>query len=120
MFLLGGGGFMYASTRRYEGVTDPVQAARLVQEGFVPLIRGMPGFVAYFWADAGGGVMVSTTVFENQTAAEESNRQAASWAKEHLKDVLPRPPQISIGPVVAAALGRAEAEEEEEREASPP
>jgi len=54
---------MYATVRRYEGVTDPNEAGRRVNEGFVPLISQVPGFVAYYWVDAGGGVMISTSVF---------------------------------------------------------
>jgi hypothetical protein len=68
---------MYATVRRYEGVTDPGEAGRRVQEGFLPLISEVPGFVAYYWVDAGGGVMLSTSVFENQGGAEESNSRAA-------------------------------------------
>jgi hypothetical protein len=37
---------MYATVRRYEGVTDPREATRRVNEGFVPLISQVPGFVA--------------------------------------------------------------------------
>ncbi len=48
---------MYAAVRRYEGVTDPGEAGRRVAEGFVPLLKDIPGFVAYYWVDAGGGVM---------------------------------------------------------------
>ena len=70
---------MYATVRRYEGVTDRSEVARLVNEGFVPLISQIPGFVAYFWVDAGGGVMISTSVFQDQAGAEESNRRAADY-----------------------------------------
>ena len=33
---------MYATVRRYEGVTDPAEAGRRVQEGFVPLLKQIP------------------------------------------------------------------------------
>ena len=92
---------MYATTRRYEGVTDPVEAGRRVNEGFVPLISKMPGFVAYYWADAGGGVMVSTSVFQDRAGVEESNRQAADWVRQNMAPLLPNPPQITAGEVVA-------------------
>ena len=39
---------MYATVRRYEGVTDPGEAGRRVSKGFVPLISEVPGFVAYY------------------------------------------------------------------------
>lgn len=92
---------MYATVRRYEGVTGPGEAGRRVQEGFVPLISEVPGFVAYYWVDAGGGVMISTSVFENQGGAEESNSRAADFVRESLAELLPNPPQITAGEVVA-------------------
>lgn len=92
---------MYATVRRYEGVTDPSEAARRVNEGFVPLISQVPGFLAYYWVDAGGSVMVSTSIFENQAGAEESNRRAADWNRQNTATLLPNPPQITAGEVVA-------------------
>jgi hypothetical protein len=87
--------------QRYEGVTDPSEAGRRVNEGFVPLISQVPGFVAYYWVNAGGGVMVSTTVFQDQSGAEESNMRAADFVRENLASLLPKPPQITAGEVVA-------------------
>ncbi|MFJ3980184.1 hypothetical protein [Streptomyces sp. NPDC090021] len=93
---------MYAVIRRYEGVTDPAEAGRLVDEGFVPLLRRVPGFVAYYWVDAGDGVMVSTSVYEDRAGTEESVRRAADFVREHLASLLPNPPQVTAGQVVAA------------------
>jgi hypothetical protein len=92
---------MYAMVRRYEGVTDPGEAGRRVNEGFVPLISKVPGFVAYYWVDAGGGVMISTSIFENQSGAEESTKRAADYVREKMASLLPKPPQITAGEVVA-------------------
>ena len=92
---------MYAAVRRYEGVTDSAEAARLVNEGFVPLMRQVSGFVAYYWIDAGDGVMVSTSVFQDRAHEEESNRRAADWVRENLAALLPHPPSITAGEVVA-------------------
>ncbi|MFE5485168.1 hypothetical protein [Streptomyces sp. NPDC056527] len=93
---------MYAVIRRYEGVTDSAEAGRVVDEGFVPLLRGVPGFVAYYWVNAGDGVMVSTSVFEDQVGAEESIRRAADFVRDNLATLLPNSPQVTAGPVVAA------------------
>ncbi|NUW44887.1 hypothetical protein [Nonomuraea rhodomycinica] len=92
---------MYATVRRYEGVTDPAEAARLVNEGFVPLLRDVPGFVAYYWVDAGDGVMLSTSVFEDEAGAEESTKRAAEFVRESLSSLLPNAPQVTAGEVVA-------------------
>jgi hypothetical protein len=92
---------MYATIRRYEGVSNPTEAAQRVNEGFVPLISQIPGFVAYYWVDAGSGVMISTSVFQDQASAEESNRRAADYVRQNLVSVLPNPPQVTAGEVVA-------------------
>ena len=92
---------MYATVRRYEGVTDPSEAGRRVNEDFVPLISQIPRFVAYYWVDVGGGVMISTSVFEDKAGAEESNRRAAEWVRQNLAPLFPNPPQITAGEVVA-------------------
>ena len=93
---------MYATIRRYEGVTNPGEAGRRVNEGFVPLISKLPGFIAYYWVDAGGGVMISTSVFQDQASAQESNRKAADWVRQNnLASLMPNPPQVTGGEVVA-------------------
>lgn len=93
---------MYAVVRRYEGVTDPAEAGRRVDEGFVSLLRQVPGFVAYYWVDAGDGVMLSTSVFEDQAGADESVKRAADFVRDNLASLLPHPPQVTAGQVVAA------------------
>ncbi|MEU3305223.1 hypothetical protein ABZ729_36225 [Streptomyces sp. NPDC006678] len=93
---------MYGVVRRYEGVTDPAEAGRRVNEGFVPVLRQVSGFVAYYWVDAGDGVMVSTGVFEDQAGAEESTRRAADFVRANLASLLPNAPQVAAGQVVAA------------------
>ena len=92
---------MYVAVRRYEGVTDPSEAGQLVDEGFVPIISEMPGFVAYYCVDAGDGVMLSTSVFEHKEAEEQSNWQAGDFVAEHLAPLLPNPPQVTTGEVAA-------------------
>jgi hypothetical protein len=92
---------MYATVRRYEGVSNPSEAGRRVDESFVPLIQQIPGFVAYFWVDAGNGVMLSMSVFQDKARAEESTRKAAEWVKQNLVSLLPNPPQVTAGEVVA-------------------
>jgi hypothetical protein len=91
---------MYVAVRRYEGVTDPQKVAQVAEE-FVPLISEMPGFVAYYAVDAGDGVTVSTSVFEHKDAEEQSTFVAGEFVAEHLAPLLPNPPQVTAGEVVA-------------------
>ena len=93
---------MYAAVRRYEGVTDPKEVHRHVQEEhFLPILSEMPGFVAYYWVDAGEGVVVTTSVFEHKEAEEESSWRAGDFVAEHIASLVPNPPQITAGEVVA-------------------
>jgi hypothetical protein len=93
---------MYVSVRRYDGVPDPSKAARVVSDTWIPIISKVPGFISYYWVDAGDGVMISTSVFASRQGAEESNRQVKQWrvANPEAASALPNPPQISAGQVV--------------------
>jgi hypothetical protein len=91
---------MYVSVRWYE--TDPAvvdEAMRRVGEGFAPLISKAPGFIAYYALDAGGGVVVSISIFTDQAGAEESNTVAAEWVMENLASLVLDPPEITAGEV---------------------
>ena len=93
---------MYTTVRHYEGVTDMGVVVQSINEGFVDSIRRVPGFVDYSALDAGGGTLVTISVFEDRSGVEESDRRAAQWIQEHnLATYIPNPPQISEGEVVA-------------------
>src|SRR5262249_28341842 len=95
----------YLTVRRYDSVTDSKEAARRIQEEFIPRISKIPGFISYYWVDEGDGVMVSVSVYATREAEEESNRAAADFVKQNqtVARLLPRPPQITAGQVVARA-----------------
>jgi hypothetical protein len=94
---------MYAVVRRYNGVTDPDEAGRRVQQDFIRILQDIPGFVAYYWVDAGDGVMLSTSVFEDALEEEESTKRAAEYVHKNLESLLPNPPQVTAGHVVASS-----------------
>ena len=91
---------MFAAMRRYHTDPDSIdEVIRQVKEGFVPLIKDIPGFVTYFVLDAGQGEIGSVSVFEDQQSAEESNRKAEDWVRQNLSDLLPSP-DFAAGEVV--------------------
>lgn len=96
---------MYAMIRRYESVTDADDAAKLIRKNFVPLISKIPGLVAYYVIDTGQGEFVSVSIFNNKATAEESNQRAAGWVHDNVAALLPNPPQITAGEVVATKRG---------------
>lgn len=94
----------YLSVRRYDGVPDPAKAAQVVNDTWIPIISRIPGFIAYYWVDAGNGVMVSTSLFETREGAEESNRQVKQWRLNTpaASAALPSPPAVTAGQVVGS------------------
>jgi hypothetical protein len=94
---------MYAVVRRYNGVTDTKEAGRRVEDQFVKILREVPGFVAYYWIDAGDGVMLSTSVFQDEPGEEESTKRAGEFVHANLEPLFPNPPQVTAGHVVASS-----------------
>ncbi len=95
---------MYAAVRRYEGITDDAEAGRLVRDSFLPRLDDIPGFMAYYWLDAGDGVMASLSVFEDKAGADQSVEFAHDWVVENAPTLFPYPPQVTEGPVVASEV----------------
>ena len=95
---------MYAAIRKYR--IDPSGSAELtrkVESEFVPMLKGTPGFVAYFVIDAGEGVAASVSVFDDRKGAEESTHRAAEWVKRTLTDIVRGAPEITAGEVTVHA-----------------
>ena len=94
---------MYATVRRYEGVTDSGEMVRVAkEEGLLEdVLRRVPGFVSYNMVDAGGGTFITTSVYEDQSGAEESNRRVAEWVQQRdFGYLVPNPPELTVGEVV--------------------
>ncbi|MDP8921795.1 MAG: hypothetical protein M3O34_02845 [Chloroflexota bacterium] len=93
----------YAIIRRYEGL-DPRaidEVRRQVNDGLVPIISQLPGFLAYCALHTGGDVVAAISIFEDRAGADESTRRAAKWVEEHLANLVPHPPQFTAGTVMA-------------------
>ncbi len=96
---------MHVAIRRYQ--TDPAsvdEITRQVNEGFIPIIKDVDGFLAYYVVNAGAGEIATVSVFEDQAGAEESIRTAADWIRQNLAALLPNPPEITAGEVVTNEL----------------
>ena len=87
---------MYAVLQRY--TFDPASSAelnRLIEEACLPLLRRMPGFVAYSWLDSGSGAGASLWAFEDQPSAAAA---LASITNQRLT-ALAGPPEVLAGAV---------------------
>jgi hypothetical protein len=82
-------------------VEDPEDAAKKVDEVFVPLISALPGFVEYYWINLGEGAMMSITIFETLSEAIDANDKSRIWVKDYLSSILAPSVRIEAGPIVA-------------------
>ena len=97
---------MYVAIRQYRISPAAVdEVTRQVQEGFLPLIRQTPGFVEYYWLNAGNGYLVSLSFFQDQAAAEASTELAADYIRQHLAALVRNPPQVTEGEVLIHQIG---------------
>ena len=93
---------MYAVVRHYYfKKEDGERIDKLVQEGFVPLIKKARGFIRYYWLDSGEGEGASFGVFSDQAGADESIQLAANFVKEQMSTLLVQKPEVIEGPVKA-------------------
>jgi len=91
---------VFAAVRYYRTSSDTIdEVVGQIREGFVPVIKDMPGFVAYLLLTPREDEIVSVSVFEDQQNAEESNRKAQEWVSQNLSELLPDP-EFADGDVV--------------------
>jgi hypothetical protein len=97
-------------------VKDKEEAARRVREGFLPKLRGLPGFLGYYVIDGEGDTAASIITFETREEAEAAREPVMDYAREARLDELTEgePELIATGDTVIAEW----LEEHEERRAA--
>ena len=90
----------FASVRLYDGIApaDQVEIGRVVNEGFLPIMREAPGFIGYYLVHD-EDVLAAVSLFETQEQASASNELARDFVAESLAPLLPNSPQIIEGTV---------------------
>jgi hypothetical protein len=62
----------------------------------------LPGFSGYYLIDAGNGILTSLGLFETPEQGEQSTKLVSKWiADENFDKLIPNPPKITRGKVVA-------------------
>jgi heme-degrading monooxygenase HmoA len=94
---------MFTSIRRYKVTRGAVEElARRVREGFVPLVRQMPGFNSYYLLDGGPDVLITISVFDSPDEALASNQKAADWVRNNVLEFTKGMPEVMVGNVLIA------------------
>jgi hypothetical protein len=91
---------MYGVLRHY--TVDPKNVNEIVRrvaaEGLT-FLKAIPGFLSWGLLDDGHGHMVTYSVYQGKTGADESIKKAAAWIKENIASLVPSPPHVIEGDV---------------------
>ena len=71
---------------------------RVAAEGLT-FLKAIPGFVSWGLLDNGHGHIVTYSVYQGKTGADESIKKAAAWIKENIASLVPSPPRVIEGEV---------------------
>ena len=99
---------MFATIRRYEGVDQErtTELTSKVNETLVPKLRTLTGFAGYYLIEAENGVFSSLSLFETAEQGSESSKVVEAWIRdEKLETMIPNPPKITSGEVIAHTNG---------------
>ncbi|MDP8922354.1 MAG: hypothetical protein M3O34_05690 [Chloroflexota bacterium] len=88
---------MYAVVRRYTGGGQLADALTQRRQEVVDLLRGVPGFRAYYALRANDGTVATITVCDDQAGTQESTRLAAEWVRQNMSGASISPPEVTEG-----------------------
>ena len=92
---------MHGIIRRYEGI-DKEELTLMVGECYLPRVSKLEGFRGYYLIETNDGIFSSISFFDTMAQADESTRLSATWVRdEKLDTVLPNPPKVTGGEVIA-------------------
>jgi hypothetical protein len=87
---------MYIVIRTWENAAALADAMQQRQQEVTDLIKGVPGFVAYY-ATRAGDTVTSVTVCDSQAGTQESTRLAGEWVKQNVTGASIGAPKIAEG-----------------------
>ncbi len=96
---------MFIAVRRYQvrrGST--AELAKRVQDGFVPLMRGMEGFRGYYLAGGSPDTLITISMFDSADQALLSNEKAADWVRNNVLEFTRGVPEVMVGDVLIAEV----------------
>ena len=93
------GASAYTVIRRYQLLPEASMddLVERVKAGFVPIVSKIPGFQEYLFVDAGDGAHLTISLYDDPSGAEQSTRDAASWATENVAALIEGPPEVTAG-----------------------
>jgi|ERR1700722_20340755 hypothetical protein len=94
---------MFTIVRKFRLTRGSVgEVTRRVKDGFVPLLRELPGFRNYYLLDGGQDTLISIRVFDSADEALASNEIAAEWMRDNVFEFVKGMPEVMAGDVIIA------------------
>src|SRR5690349_2157051 len=94
---------MYLTIRKYAG--KGVLSDRLAAEmgkTLVPMLKQHLGYRGYCACASEDGHFVSVSFFEGREQAMAADERVGIWAAASLGDLLPQPPEVTVGEVLVS------------------
>ncbi len=90
---------MHVVIRRYRNAAQLMDTLEQRRADVEQLIRGVPGFVAYYLVRSGDGG-ASISVYQDAAGTAESTRLAAEWIRQNAPQAAGTPPEVTEGTAV--------------------
>jgi hypothetical protein len=87
---------MHVVVRRWRNAAALADALTSRSQEVEELLRGVPGFVAYY-AVRNGSEVTTITACNDRAGTQESTRRAGEWVKQHVAESPPGAPEITEG-----------------------
>ncbi len=95
---------MHINISRYAGAAGKIEeAAPKVQQGFVPMLKGRPGFHGYAAFASEQGDIIACAIWESAAAAANSREDVRGWVRRNLPG-FEEPTERFSGPVGPHAI----------------
>src|SRR5436305_13001600 len=99
---------MHGVIRRYRVRLGTVaQAARYTEKGFLPILRGIPGFVSSHLLHERNDVLTWIALLETEEAAPAAVRASRDWVRDQWSSFRRLPPDVVTGQVLPRATADA-------------
>ena len=90
---------MHVVVRRWRNAATLADTMTSRSQEVEELLRGVPGFVAYY-AVRHGAELTTITACDTQAGTQESTRRAGEWVKQHVSASPPGAPEIIEGETI--------------------
>ena len=98
------GRYVAVRIRTLTGELQTADVLATIQEGFIPLVEAVPGFVAYLGvSDPSSRQTAFVNVFADKTGADESTRVGGEWLQENQYEFFTGEPSVIEGTIGVAA-----------------